>query len=136
MMFFCGSKIKIIALFVVFVVLLGCCSCQRNVWEKTTEVQVVSHFDAEKERVVLSASRCEYIVSVWNDAEWEKDVTKTASEYSFFCGEAEIRYSQAYGIFNDLEGQRHFTVSEEERLTINSMLEDALAQAPASDANF
>jgi hypothetical protein len=71
----------------------------------------------------LSADEIETLVSIWNNANWEPDITKTGYDYVFEFSETELRYSSEVGIFNDPDNNRHLELTEEERIWINSFLE-------------
>ena len=87
-----------------------------NIKVRYVEVEPDTEFE-------LSAEGVKTIVSIWNDAEWESQITKTAYDYVFEFSETELRYSSEYGIFNDPENNRHLELTEEERILINSFLD-------------
>lgn len=84
----------------------------------------VRHVDIQPEtESELSAEEVETIVSIWNDGDWEPQITKTAYDYLFEFSGNRIRYVSELGLFNDPENSRHLYVTEEERALINSFLE-------------
>ena len=84
------------------------------------EMQVY-HIDHKENTVVVTNETMEYLLSLWNDAEWENDNTKTISEYIFDFG-TEIGYS-VDGIFNDKENKCHLRITQDQKNYINSLLD-------------
>ena len=70
----------------------------------------------------ISNEQAEAIKSIWNNAAWENDVTKTEYDYVFRYGEKEIRYSYEKGIFNDITSNKHLVLSNEIKAQVNAII--------------
>ena len=70
----------------------------------------------------LSADEIATVVSIWDNGNWEPDITKTGYDYVFVFSDTKLRYSSEVGIFNDPDNNRHLELTEEERMQINSFL--------------
>lgn len=103
---------------------IGCTTMSSDFQYKATDIALYS--PVEHNAVVqLTDEDIEYLLSLWNDAQWEPDITKTMYDYVFEFGTT-IRYSSDYGLFNDVGNQRHFVVSENQRNQINALIHSAL----------
>ena len=71
----------------------------------------------------ISNEQAEEIKSVWNNASWENDVTKTEYDYVFRYGDREIRYSYEEGIFNDITSNKHLVLSDEQKTQVNAIID-------------
>ena len=71
----------------------------------------------------ISNEQAEAIKSVWNNASWENDVTKTKYDYVFRYGYREVRYSYEEGIFNDIISNKHIVLSNELKTQVNSIID-------------
>jgi hypothetical protein len=63
-------------------------------------------------------------LSVWNNGEWEQDITKTGYDYELEFDGTLIRYTAQSGLFNDKTNQRHLFVSVEQRAYINAFISE------------
>ena len=113
------KSLPLLALLLTACLLLSAC----GVTYDPTNITVHSRNKNPNTEFELSADEIETLVSIWNNANWEPDITKTGYDYVFEFSETELRYSSDVGIFNDPDNNRHLELTEEERMQINSFLE-------------
>lgn len=70
----------------------------------------------------LSDDDQQYIIDLLNDAVWINAGTNCVSDFVFYTQKQEIRYSSKSGTFNDYTNKRSTTLSEEQRIMVNTML--------------
>lgn len=80
----------------------------------------------------ISNEQAEELKSVWNNASWQNDVTKTEYDYVFRYGDREVRYSYEEGIFNDITSNKHLVLSAELKTSVNAII-DKLVVLPIID---
>lgn len=73
-------------------------------------------------RVELSAED-ETVIAEYLSGEWVNDLTNCRANYAFTIDGREYRYHSDCGTFDDVESVRSLTVSEEDRLVINEILQ-------------
>ena len=118
---------KYIGIMLSLLALLQCIGCTEpvsTVQYNAMDIALYS-FDAPSSVVKLKEDDLEYLLSLWNSAQWEDSVTKTSYDYTFEF-DTTMRYSSDYGVFNDIENQRHFFVSEDVRNEINMLIKSTL----------
>lgn len=71
----------------------------------------------------ISNEQAEEIKSVWNNASWQNDVTKTEYDYVFRYSDREVRYSYEEGIFNDITSNKHLVLSDEQKTQVNAIID-------------
>ena len=71
---------------------------------------------------VLSIEQAEYLLSLWDESDWDPDVTKTACDYRFEFDGQVVRYAPEVGHFIDDTAKRNLTVTKEQRDYINSSI--------------
>ena len=81
--------------------------------------------------VELKTADKKYIVNLLNDASWTNDLSNCGSEFVFYTQKQEIRYHSECGTFNDITNKKSTTVTEEQRIAINTILE--INDEPVSD---
>lgn len=69
----------------------------------------------------LSYEDKQYIIDILNSATWINGMTNCYSEIVFYTQEQEVRYSSC-GVFSDYTNKVFVTVSDEQRDTLNEML--------------
>lgn len=70
----------------------------------------------------MSKDQAQFIIQVWNDSVWEDDVSKTAYDFVFHCGDREVRYCYDAGIFNDWTNNKHMVLSSDMREQVNATI--------------
>lgn len=94
-----------------------------DIWYDLTSIKVHRVNTQLEVEFDLNSKEIEMIVSIWNDGNWEPQITKTAYDYLFKFPDDSIRYVSELGLFNDPENNRHLYVTEEQRVLINSFLD-------------
>ena len=89
--------------------LLTCFTAEQSSWAKP---------DLE-----ISKEQAEFIIGIWNDSEWENDITKTAHDYVFRGDNIEVRYCYDEGIFNDVINNKHVILSDDIREQVNKTVD-------------
>lgn len=117
-----------IYIMLLLVLLPQCAGCSNTT---KAELYVISHMQLytpyqPDNTVDLSDELVNYFETLWNDAEWEPDTTKTACDYVFVYDNTTIRYVADSGLFNDVDNNRHCYISESQRDHVNSLLSDIL----------
>ena len=119
---------KVICFVLTLVLMLQCTGCT-NTTEAglydISQLQVYTPYQPNN-TVDLSDELVNYFETLWNDAEWEPDTTKTACDYVFVYDNATVRYVADTGLFNDVENNRHCYISESQRDHVNALLSDIL----------
>lgn len=72
----------------------------------------------------MSKEQAEFIIKVWNDSTWEYDVSKTAYDFVFRCGDWEVRYCYDEGIFNDWTNMKHIVLSPDQKAQVNKVIDN------------
>lgn len=75
-----------------------------------------------------------YILSLWNNAQWEEGYLKSTYDCVFEFDGTDVKYVWRSGMFNDMDNNRHFYLSEEDRKRVDSLLEETLSQHNRSDS--
>ena len=76
------------------------------------------------EEVQLSDSDNNIVMSIWNNTDWDDDVTKTLYDYLFIVDETTtIYYVSEFGLFNDWKNGRHCFVTDEQRTIIDNIIQ-------------
>lgn len=76
------------------------------------------------ENLQMSKDQAEFIIQVWNDSTWEYDVSKTAYDFVFRCGDREVRYCYDEGIFNDWTNMKHIVLSPDQKAQVNKVIDN------------
>ena len=71
----------------------------------------------------ISNEQADAIKSVWDNASWQNDVTKTEYDYVFRYSDREVRYSYEEGIFNDITSNKHLVLSDEQKTQVNAIID-------------
>lgn len=71
----------------------------------------------------LSAEEKEYITDLLNNANWVNDLSNCTHDVEFQIQNKQLRYASFCGVFDDWTNGKTTTVSEEQRATINKMLD-------------
>lgn len=114
-------KRRVLAFLLLSAMLLSCFGCAK--YENST-IKVHLPYQAET-AVGLSNKNVSYMKTLWIEAFWEPSITKTVYDYVFLYDNTTIRYSSEFGLFNDVENDRHCYITEEQRDHINSLLKSA-----------
>ena len=96
--------------------------------EYTISPSLLTCFTAKKQSwanpdLEMSQEQAEFIIGVWNDSEWENDITKTAYDFVFRGENIEIRYCYDEGIFNDVINNKHVVLPNEIREQVNKTVD-------------
>lgn len=65
----------------------------------------------------------EEILLILNSGIWKDDVCQCFSDFMFEIQGNEIKYSSECGTFNDVTNQQHMSLTEEERVRVNLLLD-------------
>lgn len=115
-----------------FMALVGC--------SKKYESSKLSLYDKEQMSFFeLTDEQSTEILTLWNEAKWERGLTKTAWQYEFVLDDGNaIRYSSIVpGRFSDVDGKRTVELTKEQTLYVNSIIkEQAKVQIDLSAARL
>lgn len=78
----------------------------------------------------IAEDRAKFIIGVWENSEWETDITKTEYDYVFYGNGMAVRYSCDAGIFNDVTNNRHLVLSEGMRAEVNKRIDKFIEITP------
>ena len=77
--------------------------------------------------VSLNDTDKNYVISIWKNADWQKDTTKTDCPYCFIVDDTtKFYYSSEVGLFMDKENNLHFFVSKEQKTILDSIITDII----------
>lgn len=110
--------------FLITCIVFTCCGC-RNYYK----VDSITLVESATTTVELPDEIVQDMVSIWGDLNWKRGYTKTAYDYTFQLDSGVLlRYVSDLGLFQDYDNNRRAYVSEEQRLSINAMIEQQFAQ--------
>ena len=112
---------KLIVLVLALVCVIGLVGCTRKTYELPHDKFCYSADGTQTYE--LSADDRQYIIDLLNNASWVNDLSNCGSDFIFYTQKQDVRYHSECGTFNDYTNKKSMTVSEEQRDTINAMLE-------------
>ncbi len=111
---------KCIVLVLTVIVVLGFAGCGGNTYELPHD-QFCYSVDLSAV-IELETEDKSYIVDLLNEASWVNDLSNCDSDFVFYTQNQEVSYHSECGTFNDITNKKSMTVSEEERVAINTAL--------------
>ena len=96
-------------------------SCAKNITYESSVIYV-RYVNDNEHPIMLSEEERDNMLRIWNNAEWEEDITKSAADYLFELDGITLYYTSHAGIFDDRENYRHFYLHKSEWTQIDSML--------------
>lgn len=85
--------------------------------------------EAYEQPVELDPKDKNYIIDILNDATWVNDLAKCEADFIFVTQKQRIHYNCESGVFDDITSGKSTTVSEEDRVAINTILKIATADS-------
>lgn len=111
-------------LLITFIV-FTCCGCSN--YYKTDSITLAENFT--ENTAVLPYKTVRYMVSLWGNLNWESGYTLTSYDFTFELESGEqLRYVSDKGLFQDYENDCRAYVSEEQRIYINTMIDEQLTK--------
>lgn len=102
-----------------------CCGCSN--YYKTDSITLAENFT--ENTAVLPDGIARYMVSLWGDLNWESGYMLSSYDFTFELESGvSLRYVSDKGLFQDYENDRHAYVSEEQRIYINTMIDEQLTK--------
>ena len=115
------KKTAILILILLCVLILT--SCNGKITYKLPHDQFCYTNSEERVEFELNQKDKEYIISLLNKDSWVDDQTACVSNFVFYTQKQQIYYCGECGVFNDVTSDRSIKLSEEERMTVNRILE-------------
>ena len=116
---------KCLAFLFVFLSLLPLSGCAERTYELSWDGFCYVPGEPYEEAVELDPKDKNYIIDILNSATWINDLAKCPADFIFVTQKQRIHYNCESGVFNDMTGTRSTTVSEADRLKINTILKNA-----------
>lgn len=111
---------KIIVLVLALIYILGLTGCTRKTYKLPYDQFCYSIINSQA--VELQIKDKEYIVDLLNEASWINDLSNCDNDFVLYLQTQEVRYHSECGTFYDITNKKSTTISEEQRIAINTIL--------------
>ncbi len=98
------------------------CGCSDSIKYEASSIQIHGSFDGTEIDNELSLEDAEYLISLWNDAEWSDGMLKFRYPLGFEFDDTVIEYAPDVYVFYDRENDRSFEVPKEHYERIESII--------------
>ncbi len=119
---------KHLAFLFVFLSLLPLYGCAERTYELAWDGFCYTA-ETYEQPVELDPKDKNYIIDILNNATWVNDLAKCPADFVFVTQRQRVNYNCESGVFNDITSTRSTTVSEADRLKINTILKNATADS-------